>query len=184
MNRIAGILLSSLLVLSFLCISIAFGESYAPLYKFTKKDFDKKFGNMGMPMKDAEMAGIWPPVKEEDIPDKGALAVPAYPGAIIVALNKSFRRDSQGKLMGLSTIELLSTDPYEKIVTYYKKRLPGWNEKSYQLSHYFAQSGDVESNSIAMKVPHVGVKSLEGILNHGKYTDMESQAKTIILVFF
>ena len=86
--------------------------------------------------------------------------------------------------MGLSTMELLSTDPYEKIVSFYKEKLPGWNEKSYENSHYFAQSGEAESNPRAMKVPHVGVKSLGGILGHDKYTDMEPQAQTIVQVFF
>ena len=139
---------------------------------------------MGMPMEDAEMAGMWPPVKDKDIPDKGAMAIPAYPGAVIVALNKPFMRDSQGKKMGLSTIELLSGDPYEKVVSFYKEKLPEWNEKSYELSHYLAQSGEAESNPRVMEVPHVGIKSLEGILNHGKYTDMVPQAQTIVLVFF
>jgi len=160
------------------------GEPYAPVYKFTKKDFDQKLGKMGLSVEDAEMASMWPPVKDQDIPEKGAMVIPAYPGAVIVALNKPFMRDREGKKLGLSTMELLSADPYEKIVSYYKDKLPGWNEKFYEYSHYFAQSGEVESNSRAMKVPHVGVKSLEGILNHGKYTDMVSTAKTIVLVFF
>ena len=168
-----------------MCTSTAFaGEPYAPVYKFTMDDFNEKYGKMGMSMEDAEMAGVWPPVKDKDIPDKGSMAIPAYPGAVIVALNKPFMRDSQGKKMGLSTIELLSADPYEKIVSFYKKKLPGWNEKSYEFSHYLAQSGEVESNSRAMTVPHVGIKSLEGIHSHGKYTDMNSQAQTIVLVFF
>lgn len=185
MKRFVGIVLSSLLALSLMWASNAFsGEPYAPVYKFTKKDFDKQFGSMGLPIEDAEMAGMWPPVKDEDLPDKGAMKIPPYPGAVIVALNKPFMRDSQGKKMGLSTIELLSTDPYEKVLSYYKEKLPGWSETSYEFSHYFAQSGEAESNPRAMKVPHVGVKSLEGILSHGKFTDMESQAQTIVLVFF
>ncbi len=185
MNRILGILISSLFVLAFLCVSIiSAGEPFAPLHKFTEKDFKRKFGNMEIPIKDAEMAGLWPPVKAEDVPDKGAVAASAYPGAVIVAINKPFIRDGQGKLMGLSTIELLSSDPYEKIVSYYKEKLPGWNEKSFQFSHYFALSGEVENGARNMKVPHVGVKSLEGIHSHGKYTGMDPQAKTIIEVFF
>jgi hypothetical protein len=40
MNRILGILISSLFVLAFLCVSIiSAGEPFAPLHKFTEKDF-------------------------------------------------------------------------------------------------------------------------------------------------
>lgn len=185
MKRVVGIILVCLLVPSLMWTAPAYsGEPYAPVYKFTKKDFDRGLGGMGMPMEDAEMAGMWPPVKAEDIPGRGSMEIPPYPGAVIVALNKPFMRDSQGKVMGLATMELLSTDPYEKIVSFYKEKLPGWSEKSYEYSHYFAESGEAESNPRVMEVPHVGVKSLDGILNHGKYTDMEPQAQTIVLVFF
>ena len=175
----------AIFVVSFLCVSFAYsGEPYASLHKFTEKDFNRAYGNMGLSTKDAEMAGMWPPVKAEDVPDKEAIVASAYPGAVIVAINKPFMRDDQGKLMGLSTIELLSSDPYETIVSYYKEKLPGWNEKSFQFSHYFAQSGEVENGARNMNVPHVGVKSLEGIHGTEKYTGMEPHAKTIIEVFF
>ena len=174
-----------ILLISVMSLTAAFAaEPYAPLHKFTKKDFKRTFGNMGIPIKDAEMAGMWPPAKAEDVPDRGAIASPPYPGAVIVAINEPFMRDSQGKKMGLSTIELLSSDPYEKIVSFYKEKLKGWNEKKFQFSHYFAQSGEVENAARNMKVPPVGVTSLKGILTHGKYTDLEPGATTIIEVFF
>jgi len=184
MRKVACAFVASVLV-SFLCVPVAFsGEPYAPLHKFTEKDFKRTFGNLGVTIKDAEMAGMWPPARAADVPDRSAIAAPPYPGAVIVAINEPFMRDSQGNLMGLSTIELLSSDPYEKIVSFYKEKLKGWNEKKFQYSHYFAQSGEVENGARNMKVPHLGVKSLKGILNHGKYTDMEPDAKTIIEVFF
>lgn len=184
MKKVSFISVVTLLI-SFFCLSTVFsGEPFAILHKFTKKDFKRTFGNMGMPIKDAEMAGMWPPVKAGDVPDRDAIAAPPYPGAVIVKVNEPFMRDSQGKKMGLSTIELLSSDPYEKIASFYKEKLKGWNEKKFQYSRYFAQSGEVENGARNMKVPHVGVRSLEGILNHGKYTDLESDAKTIIEVFF
>jgi len=173
----------AIFVVSFVCVSFAYsGEPYASLHKFTEKNFNRAYGKMGLSTKDAEMMGIWPPVKAEDVPDKEAIVAPAYPGAVIVAINKP-HIDGQVK-MGLSTILLLSSDPYETIVSYYKEKLPGWNEKSFQFSHYFAQSGEVENSARNMNVPHVGVKSLEGIHGTEKYTDMEPHAKTIIEVFF
>ena len=183
MNRILIMLLISLFVTSFVGVPfISAGEPYAPLHKFTEKDFISKYGKMGLPIKDAEMMGMWPPAKAEDVPDKEAIVASAYPGAVIVAINKP-HIDGQVK-MGLSTILLLSSDPYETIVSYYKEKLPGWNEKSFQFAHYFAQSGEVENGARNMNVPHVGVKSLEGIHGTEKYTGMEPHAKTIIEVFF
>ena len=186
MNRILIMLLSTLFVISFIGVPlISAGEPYAPLHKFTEKDFMSKFGKMGIPIKEAEMVGMWPPVKADDVPDKKAIAIPAYPGAVIVAINEPFIRDSQGQLMGLSTLELLSSDPYEKVVSYYKEKLPEWNQKEFQSSHYFAQSGEVENGARNMKVPHVGFMNLEGgILGKEKYTGMVPNAKTLIQVFF
>ena len=185
-NLIVKILISSFFALSFICVPlIATGEPYAPLHKFTEKDFNSKFGQMGVPIKDAEMMGMWPPVQAKSVPGKGAITAPAYPGAVIVAINEPFIHDDQGKLMGLSTLELLSSDSYEKVISYYKEKLPAWNEKKFQSSHYLAESGEVENGARNMKVPHIGFMNLEGgILGKEKYTGMLPNAKTLIQVFF
>ena len=87
--------------------------------------------------------------------------------------------------MGLSTLELLSSDSYEKVISYYKEKLPAWNEKKFQSSHYLAESGEVENGARNMKVPHIGFMNLEGgILGKEKYTGMLPNAKTLIQVFF
>lgn len=186
MNRVITILISSFFVLTCIWVPlISAGAPFAPLYEFTEEDFNKKYGKMGMPMKEAETIGMWPPVKENDVPDKDKIIPPAYPGAIIIEINKPSMRDNQGKLMGLSTMELLTSDPYEKVSSFYKKNLPGWNEKKYQSSLYLAQSGEVDNNPRMMKVPHVGLMNLEGgILGKGKYTGMMPDAKTVIQIFF
>ena len=163
MNLIVKIIIRSCCVLSLISVPlIANGETYAPLYKFTEKDFNSKFGQMGMSIKDAEMMGMWPPVQAKNVPDKGAITAPAYPGAVIVAIHEPFIRDDQGKLMGFSTLELLSSDSYEKVISYYKEKLPAWNEKKFQSSYYLAESGEVENGARNMKVPHIGFMNLEG----------------------
>ena len=185
MNRILIMLLISLFVTSFVGVPfISAGEPYAPLHKFTEKDFMSKYGKMGLPIKDAEMMGMWPPAKAADVPDKKAIAAPAYPEAVIVAIEGPFKH-GRGQVMGLSTLELLSSDPYEKVVSYYKEKLPEWNQKEFQSSHYFAQSGEVENGARNMEVPHIGFMNLEGgILGKEKYTGMDPNAKTLIQVFF
>ena len=59
-----------------------------------------------------------------------------------------------------------------------------WNQKEFQSSHYFAQSGEVENGARNMGVPHIGFMNLEGgILGKEKYTGMDPNAKTLIQVF-
>lgn len=185
MIRILKMLLISLFVTSFVGVPfVSAGEPYAPLHKFTEKDFMSKYGKMGLSIKDAEMMGMWPPAKATDVPGKKAIAAPAYPEAVIVAIIGPFKH-GRGQVMGLSTLELLSSDPYEKVVSYYKEKLPEWNQKEFQSSHYFAQSGEVENGARNMEVPHIGFMNLEGgILGKEKYTGMDPNAKTLIQVFF
>ena len=186
MNPIVKLLISIFGVLSLLCVPlIVAGEPYAPLYKFTDKDFNNKFGKMGITIEDAEMMEMWPPVQAKNVPDKGAIAAPAYPGAVIIDFIGPYKPG--GEPMGLSTLELLSSDSYEKVITYYKEKLPAWNETNNKgaSSYYLAVSGEAENAARNMKVPHIGFMNLEGgILGKQKYTGIMPNARTLILVFF
>ena len=184
MNRILGIFISSIFVLSMIFVSFSYaGEPYAPLHKFKDKEFK---GAFGMTLKEAKEMGMWPPTKGEDVPEKSAIEAPPYPGAEIVSISGPWKTRAGGKFvyMGLSTMELVSTDPFEKVVSFYRERLKGWKTKKYQNSESFAKSGEVEVNSRAMKVPHVSVIQIEGLMNREKYTNLVPGTKTVISVYF
>jgi hypothetical protein len=184
MKRILGIVMSVLFVLSFLFVPFSSaGEPYAPVHKFKDKEFK---GAFGMTLKEAKEMELWPPVMEGEVPDKSAVAAPFYPGAEIVDLKGPVRIRKGGKFInkGLSTMELVSKDPFEKVVSFYTEKLKGWKIKKYQNSQYFAKSGKVEDNSKAMKVPHVGISKIEGLMNKSKYTALVPGTKSVISVNF
>jgi len=184
MKQILGIVMSVLFVLSFLFVPFSSaGEPYAPVHKFQDKEFK---GAFGMTLKEAKEMELWPPVKEGDIPDKIAIAAPPYPNAEIVSITGPHKTRENGKFvyMGLSSIELVTTDTFDKVVSFYREKLKGWKIKKYQNSQYFAKSGKVEINSKAMKVPHLGISKIEGLMNKSKYTALVPGTKSVIAVYF
>lgn len=134
----------------------------------------------------AEMMGQWPIVKKEEIPDASSIAAPAYPNAVITKL-VGRHKVRPGKYKGLATVQMASTDSFEKVQTFYAKELAGWNTKTYSngKSVYWAKTGPVEINTKAMQEPQVRVTDLAAVVGGGDWQKtLVPGAQTLIELYY
>jgi len=64
-------------------------------------------------------------IKGTKVPDASKVGIPAYPGAVIFQTREFGQMKSNGKPY-LPYIKLLSSDPIDKVVEWYKKKLPAY----------------------------------------------------------
>lgn len=65
------------------------------------------------------------------VPEKSAVKVPPYPGARVLQTTSGFKMTiKEKKVTCLPTIKLLSTDPVDKVVVFYKEKLKGYRYKN------------------------------------------------------
>ncbi|MFQ5736506.1 MAG: hypothetical protein ACE5GY_06535 [Thermodesulfobacteriota bacterium] len=139
-----------------------------------------------MPRDAAEMMGLWPVVKRDNIPDASEVAAPAYPGAVIIKLSGS-ARTGRSEYKGLGSVQMASTDAFDKVRDFYAGRLKGWNRKSLSSgkSVYWARAGTVEVNSRYMKEPHVRVTDFSALFGGGKMAKkLVPGSRTLIEIFY
>lgn len=121
--------------------------------------------------------------RDSVIPDATRVAIPAYPGAVII---RSFAvNERPPKYEGLPIIELISADDYETVVAYYKKQLPSWRNAEMLSAYYFAQHGNL--NFFKPEEPHVGVHKMENYYRAGDKEMLRKLlpgAQTLIKVFY
>lgn len=58
---------------------------------------------------------------EREVPDASKVGIPAYPGSLFCTV----KAGSMGKT-AWSEVQLLSTDPYEKVTAWYRQKMGGW----------------------------------------------------------
>jgi len=91
--------------------SMALAGSYAPKVKITSST-----SPMGQMV-----------IKASKVPDKSSVGIPPYPGAkILQTMDKSEMVVNDEKIKTLPYIKLLSTDPVEKVIDWYKDHLKGY----------------------------------------------------------
>lgn len=121
--------------------------------------------------------------RESAIPEAERVAIPAYPGAVII---RTFAvKDRPEKYEGLPIIELISTDGYEKVIAFYKKQLPSWRNAELMSAYYFAQNGNL--NFFKPEEPHVGIHKMENYYRSGDKKLLDQLlpgAQTLIKVFY
>jgi len=121
--------------------------------------------------------------RDSVIPEAARVAIPAYPGAVII---RTFAVDERPpKYEGLPIIELITADDYETVVAFYKKQLPEWRDAELMSAYYFAQFGNL--NFFKPEEPHVGVHKMENYYRSGDKKLLRKLlpgAQTLIKVFY
>ena len=96
------------------------GEPYAPKVKAPT-------GIEPFSVEDFTVMGINAAV----VPEKSAVKVPPYPGVRVLQTTSGFKMTiKEKKVTCLPTIKLLSTDPVDKVVVFYKEKLKGYRYKN------------------------------------------------------
>lgn len=121
--------------------------------------------------------------RESAIPEAARVAIPAYPGAVII---RTFAvKERPPKYEGLPIIELISVDDYETVIAFYKKQLPNWRNAELMSAYYFAQNGNL--NFFKPEEPHVGIHKMENYYRDGDKKLLRKllpDAQTLIKVFY
>ena len=168
-NRVLiGSLLACALLLSF--STILAGEPFAPTIAPPEK------------MQDRDM---WLDLIEQwEVPDKDAVAMPAYPGAYVVACMGATSMEANGvKSETLPTLTLATEDDQAKVTAFYKEKMADWNYKnSFDMFDVF-WTGPDEFNNLdinqSMTIPNVTImKATAG------QTDFMPTAKTAIMIVY
>jgi hypothetical protein len=117
----AYILAAMCIVLIAFSVSISYaGEPYAP--KLTPPEGIKP----GTP----DYLGVMM-INNAQVPDRASVEVPPYPEAKIIQANKGTEMTANGqKYHCLNYMKMLSTDDGEKIASFYKGKLKGYNFKN------------------------------------------------------
>jgi len=121
--------------------------------------------------------------RDSVIPEAAQVAIPAYPGAVII---RTFAvNERPPKYEGLSIIELITTDDYEVVIAFYKKQLSSWRDAELMSAYYFAQHGNL--NFFKPEEPHVGIHKMENYYRAGDKKLLRKLlpgAQTLIKVFY
>lgn len=182
MKKILQIILTGFLVL--VLSAAAYAKPFAPAVEVPDNRYKEFFPDM--PKDVAVMMDMWPIVKKDKVPDASEVAAPAYPGAVVVKL-LGRARVGRAEYKGFASIEMVSTDAFDKVRDFYAEKLKGWKQKSYSngMSIYWAKAGEVEVNSKFMKEPHVRVTDFSALFGHGKREKkLVPGARTLIEVFY
>ena len=121
--------------------------------------------------------------RDSVIPEAASVGIPAYPGAVII---RTFAvNERPPKYEGLPIIELISTDDYETVIAFYKKKLATWKDAELLSAYYFAQYGNI--NFFKPEEPHVGIHKMENYYRSGDKALLRKLlpgAQTLIKVFY
>ena len=107
------IVATALVLMFFATLGSARAEPLAPL-----AELDGRFGKMLSPA-------------EREVPDLSKVGIPAYPGSLFCTIKTGDWGET-----GWSEAHLISTDPYEMVSAWYRKKMDGWycNEWSKDIS--------------------------------------------------
>lgn len=116
------------------------------------------------------------------LPSKADLGVPVYPGALIVAYQSGYKDDKE-KL--LPELVLVSSDPPQKIESWYASRLKGWKHiKNYHAFIPHGKNVDVMSDEYNA-TPHVEIeKSMSKNQFQGMFMMPPDNTKSGIIIRF
>lgn len=120
---------------------------------------------------------------ESPIPDAARVAIPGYPGAVVI---RSYAVEARPpKYEGLPIVEMISADDYQKVIAYYKEKLPHWGQAELMSAYYFAEHGNV--NFFKPEEPHVGIHKLDNYFRESEkelLRELLPGAQTLIKVFY
>lgn len=91
-------------------------------------------------------------IEGANVPDRDSVGIPPYPGA------KIFQTRDVGEMSvndetftALAYVKLLSTDPVEKVVAWYKEQLPSYGHKDFYGTSWIFWKGDGDFKPMDMK---------------------------------
>jgi hypothetical protein len=159
-----------IMVLGMAVLTTMAAETFAP-----KVNLPKKLENRDM----------WENlVKNWIVPSKEEVGIPAYPGAVIVALKEQSWMEANGEKMDtLPAITLASSDEMTDVTAFYKEKLADWKYKnSYGMFEIF-WSGKDDFNNMDVResatIPNLII--MEAMSAH---TDFAPDAKTAITIVY
>jgi len=143
----------------------SWAEPYAPKVKITQ-------GTSAMGRMFINMANI---------PDKSAVGIPPYPGAVVLQTREpGAMQGSDGKPY-LPYIKLLTADPIDKVVSWYKAKLPSWQYQKLDfmggISHRFWK---IKGNHGPMDMDAMGTIPNVVISDGTQHADDYPPVKTMI----
>jgi len=118
------------------------------------------------------------------VPEADQVDVPQYPNAKIITSFKGVM-SPEGTLKRLPFLELITTDDYDQVVSFYKTKLSGWEQGGFNTALYFAKKGKV--NMFSPKSTHVGIHDVLTYYRENEQKDLQKiipGAKSLIKIFY
>ena len=121
-------------------------------------------------------------VNAAKIPDKSEVEIPTYPGARVVQTKNT---DGSGTSGELPYIKLLSTDPPDKIVAWYRSQLKGYTYEDVFSVAWVLWKGEGKFNGMdirqRMAIQNVGISEAMAAMG---YDEFMKGAKSVIEVTY
>ena len=91
-------------------------------------------------------------IENSVVPDRDAVGIPAYPGARLFQSDEASEMTMNGvTVQTLPYLKLLSTDPVEKVVAWYKEQLPSYGHKDVYGMSWVFWKGEGEFDAMDME---------------------------------
>ena len=90
-------------------------------------------------------------IEAANVPDRAAVGIPPYPGAKIFQTRDAGEMEvNDESFKTIASMKLLSTDPVDKVVAWYKKQLPSYGHKDFYGVSWAFWKGEESFNSMDM----------------------------------
>ncbi len=166
-SNMKGILVLAVLVAG--CFSSAWAEPYAPKVKITSDTTP-----MGRMVIDAAKA-----------PDRNAVGIPPYPGAVILQTRQTGDMKTGDGKPYLPYVKLLTSDPLDRVVDWYKKKLPSfYYDKKGFMGMYVHRFWKVKGDYGMMDMDSLGTIPNVVISDGKQHADDYPPARTMIEVTY
>lgn len=122
------------------------------------------------------------------IPDSSDVEIPAYPGALIFMTKAPYQVEVNGEMvMALSYIKLLSTDPLDKVLEWYKQQLTDYNlEEAFGMGWVLWKGGEQDKFNTMDMTDRMTIQNVslgKAIKAFGYDEDMKG-ASTVIEIYY
>lgn len=156
--------LASVMLVAFFC-QITLAEPFAPMAKLNGK---------GLKMQ--KLSGETEADRLQKVPSIEEVGVPPYPGAVII----SIIIDESGQMM--PGLNLVSTDPPEKVRAWYKENLQGWRW-SEMLELFYQGEGELKNLAQVMTTPTINALPLSSEAIDMRFSDVPGAQTRIQITY-
>ncbi len=118
-----------------------------------------------------------------NLPERGAVAQPPYPGAVVVQVLGSSKGSANGvEFTSLPFLRLITADDAETVAKFYKEALSGWSHmRVFGNDFYYEGSGEFHPmENSGLETPNVGVLDISYAPKYHAMPD----AKTEIYIYY